>query len=381
MQERKPGPEEAPSNPIEELASEEREVSDSERPTNRPTKKETEPGVLEVFSASYQKNIKGSKNEDAYLSLLDKDREGGLFAVSDGMGGRPGGEIASDTVVDTLGKYQPRFEAILSARRTGDKTAGLEAEANLLRKALREANARVVLKRGQYPDQFREMAATCTAVRLTQDAEGKPYAIIGHAGDSRAYVLYPDGRLETETLDAHLSLMITKHHLGEANTIEIQNVLDNLANEEEFETYANLLKKNEDFPEDAPVTVDDISLLNSGMKEKQRTRYFRLRSELAESFGNLPNVTTKVVALDPGSRVIVVTDAIDGLRRTEFEAIVKRDFEAIDDQGLRFAAEIWEDDPAASLANALHERNDPHSTHPKAKPDDATIVIVTVPER
>jgi serine/threonine protein phosphatase PrpC len=379
---RKKGPE-TPLLP--ERDSEARDFRDSEKPTDRPPKIEKAPGVLNVETATFMKNKEGAVNEDAYLTRLDTDKKGGLFAVADGMGGVPGGDIASNTVVETVQKYASEFQAIRQKRLEGDETASLEAEAALLRRSLREANARVVLKREQYPDRFHHMGSTCTAVRLTNDREGAYHAIIGHVGDSRAYVLHPDGALETLTLDDHLSLAVTKHLYDEPTAIAVQDILDQLSSEEEFAEYAERLKNGTSFPEGSPVSEEQITFLQSHMGAKERSGYFNDRSRLFESFGYKPHIKMKTVPLSPGSKLILATDAIEGLRRDEFEAVVRGDFDSIEDSDVAMAASVWASNPAEAIAHAARERGGAHGEqkrHPKSKgPDDATVVMVEVPER
>ncbi len=364
------------------MGMEPRELRDSERPTNRPPKREKEPGVLHVEAATFVKNKEDAVNEDAYLARLDADKKGGLFAVADGMGGMSGGDIASNTVIDTVQKYAPDLEAIRSKRIEGDESASLEAESALLRRALREANARVVLKRDQYPDRFYGMGSTCTAVRLTSDKEGSYVAIIGHAGDSRAYLLHPDGRLETLTLDDHISLAVTKQLHDERTAIAVQDILDQLGSEQEFAAYAERVRSRTPFPEGSSVTEEQIVYVQEHMEEKDRLRFFNDRSRLFEAFGYQPNIKMKTIPLPRGSKLLLATDATEGLRRDELEAIIRGEFGALEDEEVRMVAEISASNPAEAVAMAARARGDQGKKHPKSKgPDDATVVIVDVPER
>ena len=115
-----------------------------------------------------------SANEDAFVA----DADSGLYAVADGMGGHRAGEVASATAVETL------RSVFGSRRRIGE--------------AVEAANAAVFAQAGENPE-MRGMGTTVTAVALT---EGR-YAIIGHVGDSRAYLLR-DGALSQVTEDHSL---------------------------------------------------------------------------------------------------------------------------------------------------------------------------------
>ncbi|HEY4409164.1 MAG TPA: Stp1/IreP family PP2C-type Ser/Thr phosphatase [Acidimicrobiia bacterium] len=112
------------------------------------------------------------ENEDSILV----DDAGGLWAVADGMGGHRAGEVASATAIETL----------QDAYRAGTPLA----------EAVEEANAAVFSKAAD-DDALRGMGTTLTAVAL----EGGATALLGHVGDSRAYILR-DGAV-TQVTDDH----------------------------------------------------------------------------------------------------------------------------------------------------------------------------------
>ena len=98
-------------------------------------------------------------NEDGYVV----DDALGLVAVADGMGGHRGGEVASATALDAL---REQFQ-----------------ESHELRDAILAANA-AVLEAAFADDRLRGMGTTLTAGALTDDQ-----LLVGHVGDSRAYLL------------------------------------------------------------------------------------------------------------------------------------------------------------------------------------------------
>lgn len=106
----------------------------------------------------------GGVNQDAALVL--ELPGGGLYAVADGMGGHAAGEIASNVALDAMS------EAYLSGRGTPPER---------LARAIQAANAAVVQRA---TGQASGMGTTMVAVVL--DGAG---AIVGHVGDSRAYLL------------------------------------------------------------------------------------------------------------------------------------------------------------------------------------------------
>jgi PPM family protein phosphatase len=115
----------------------------------------------------------GSPNEDGFL---DESRRLGFVAVADGMGGHRAGEVASATALES-------FRASMSAGR-------------LLRDAIVDANE-AVLEKSVSDQQLRGMGTTLTAGTLGDDGR----VIVGHVGDSRAYLLH-DGEL-TQITDDH----------------------------------------------------------------------------------------------------------------------------------------------------------------------------------
>jgi serine/threonine protein phosphatase PrpC len=114
-----------------------------------------------------------SGNEDSYV----EDPDQGLYAVADGMGGHRAGEVASAVAVESL-------KAAYGAGASIEEAVG-------------EANAAVFSKASGDPA-LRGMGTTLTAVALV---DGR--AILGHVGDSRAYLMR-DGDVTRVTEDHSL---------------------------------------------------------------------------------------------------------------------------------------------------------------------------------
>ena len=117
-------------------------------------------------------------NEDAYL----QDRDRGIFAVADGVGGAEAGEVASQTAIEVLD------EAFRH------QTDGSDVE-DLMELAIQRANASIH-QMAQEHAKFSMMATTIVALHLKGNV-----ATFGHVGDSRLYRLAPDGQLHRETED------------------------------------------------------------------------------------------------------------------------------------------------------------------------------------
>jgi len=117
----------------------------------------------------------GRRRENNQDRLL-LDAEHGVYAVADGMGGHAAGEVASRIAIEALS------EAVDGERLGGD-SAGADETARRLEGALLEGNRRIcesVVTRGEW----RGMGTTIVALVALPES-----VVIGHVGDSRAYVL------------------------------------------------------------------------------------------------------------------------------------------------------------------------------------------------
>ncbi len=123
-------------------------------------------------------------NQDQFL--LDSSL--GLYAIADGMGGHAAGEVASDLAINALAG------SLRSHSESGSVHWTPERGAELFREALNEGNRKIcesVANRAEW----RGMGTTMVALVLAGET-----AVIGHVGDSRAYLLR-DGKLRQLTSD------------------------------------------------------------------------------------------------------------------------------------------------------------------------------------
>jgi len=113
-----------------------------------------------------------SRNEDS-LSLLP---ELGVAVVADGMGGHPGGDVASRIAADTASRLLEQALAV----RAGDASAPL---GEVMRRSVLEAHEAIRAEGRGKPD-LDGMGTTLTA--FASDP-GSGSFVVGHVGDSRAY--------------------------------------------------------------------------------------------------------------------------------------------------------------------------------------------------
>lgn len=159
------------------------------------------------------------QNEDSFGSLAV---EGGyLITVCDGMGGYAGGQVASQSAVETLVAYvKEKFDATRPAE--------------VLRESVVAANE-AVRARARSDSRLGEMGTTCVAVLAVGEQ-----LWVAHVGDSRAYLLrrgtfrlltedhtvvqqlVRQGRLGALDAPHHPSAGILVRCLGQLDTVEVE---------------------------------------------------------------------------------------------------------------------------------------------------------------
>jgi serine/threonine protein phosphatase PrpC len=155
-----------------------------------------------TFAALTDVGLARANNEDAFQitdlssgAIFDQSSlaatmkvgaRGALFALSDGMGGHAGGEIASAVVISSL--------------REGLQAGGPGQTEQRLDAAIRAANTEVVTAAKRRNK--RGMGATLTAVLVDESG-----AYVAEVGDSRAYLLR-SGQLKQLTRDQSLVQMM-----------------------------------------------------------------------------------------------------------------------------------------------------------------------------
>lgn len=118
-------------------------------------------------------------NEDSYCA----NEQEGLFVVADGLGGHAGGEVASQTAVETIEEFIKLTSSDLDVTWPFGVDENLSHNGNRLKTAIRFANRRL-LERIREKAEYEGMATTVVAVLLAEDG-----VEIAHVGDSRVYLI------------------------------------------------------------------------------------------------------------------------------------------------------------------------------------------------
>ncbi len=147
---------------------------------------------MKIESAYFSKKGNKDRNEDSVLPLFDFD---GAFwaAIADGMGGRPGGDVASRTVIDAI-------KEAISSRQEADMSKLFSIAQDCLRVIADEK-----------PDLI-AMGTTLSLLRLSKDK-----AEVGHVGDSRIYQLRSDGLVDRTVDQTEVEQLVQQGVLNRVN--------------------------------------------------------------------------------------------------------------------------------------------------------------------
>lgn len=254
------------------------------------------------------------RNEDAWAC---HDRIP-LAVVADGMGGHPAGHVASRIAVDavleslttTADGDVPSVDSRPHPEEWGENRGDRMAE------AVRSANRRI-LARGEERPAERGMGTTLTALQV--DPSGDRY-LIGHVGDSRAY-LFRDGSL-------------------------------------------------------TPLTRDDSPLqerVDQGLMTREEARTHPMGNVLSQALGTQPEVSPQIVdgSARPGDLFLLCSDGLIAvLSESRIEEILNEARVGTD------AGRSAEDDPEARLETVAVRLTE--EVLDGGAPDNVTVVLVEV---
>ena len=393
-----------------------------EKPTSRPPKREftSETPTIPAPRNPFEKHEKllsvsaitipdptKNKGEDAYSEVVDSDNNGALFSVEDGVGGYAGGDLAAQAVAQAVRDSHKEFLKLNARRQEGRMpTAGLVAEMELMKKVNKDAWEAV--RKGQHENRRHapEMSTTGVIVRMVRMPDGRFEGIGSSVGDSRAYLQYADGRLESLTVDEHPLMKEMKDLLGREAAVRLQDTLDSLESYQKFENYAKFSKENK-WPSGMPVKREDIDFVRDLVGLEKVKSYFDgvnpsdmdphgrgyyHRSWITGSFGskkiddkgmvieNPPHPDYFHILFPAGGKLILVSDGVESLTHEELQGILSGDDKHLDhalvaeaDKGLT---------PAERVAFAARARYNGKAWSPRSKGfDDITVVVAEIPER
>jgi len=121
-------------------------------------------------------------NEDSFLA----DTDLGLFVVADGLGGHAAGEIASQIVVDTVARF-------VGDTLEKDRTWPMEYDPSLSYDGNRLKVAMLLSDRAITEDIRRNPERETMGSTVVASLLHGPRVTLAHVGDSRAYLLSPEG--------------------------------------------------------------------------------------------------------------------------------------------------------------------------------------------
>ena len=142
-------------------------------------------------------------NEDSVLFIRPNEKQkrsfkGFLGIVADGMGGHQGGAVASKLATDMISTAYydsdlPPVEALGAAMRKANNT---------------------ILNRASSNTELQNMGTTCTAVVLIDQQ-----IILGHIGDSRAYLLQNDQLIQLTTDHTYVQELVNQGQISPMEAI------------------------------------------------------------------------------------------------------------------------------------------------------------------
>ena len=152
-------------------------------------------------------------NEDSVLALTSTILGSadsipfGLYIVADGMGGHQFGEVASNAAIRIMGgNIIKKFHSYL-----------FNLPTQSLQESLQEVMETSITEAHQYVQREAPGSGTTVTAALVLGQQ----VTIAHVGDSRAYSIYPDGRIDPITRDH--SLVKRLEELGHLSKDEVEN--------------------------------------------------------------------------------------------------------------------------------------------------------------
>lgn len=251
---------------------------------------------LRIGASSIAAEAHPDRNEDQAYQNLQR-REIGAF---DGVGGSGGyGAEASMKAVQAVeevlsdAKYAGELTPDLAAQAVQEALVAADKRVNAYRRDVEaQLTAKGELSQNEIDKVVKNIATTASIIKLVPNPDGSFEGVVGHAGDSRIYVMRKDGGLEQVTSDDSAGLRFAESDKGEAYRKEL---------EAQFDDASDVA----DLPPDA-------------------ARYFKMRNVITKAVGqgNVQFALSRV-SLNQGDQVFAFSDGIhDNLKRNEVQAII-----------------------------------------------------------
>ena len=231
-----------------------------------------------AFRTEQSKNHK--TNQDRVLLVP----QNGLFAVFDGVGGKPAGEVASRIACEEILEYFKQCN-------TG-KGVTLEEIKDMISGALLFAN-HAILGNIQGNPGRKEMATTATVVKIYTDNEGETWGVVGYVGNSRLYLLDDDGFQQITVDDDAIAEAQEGGSINKESADKIREKIDNAENE-------------------GGLGEDGVAL-----------SYWNSKNQISKALGWNGSPTIKVFRIKKGSKIVITCDGInDNLVMARIEQII-----------------------------------------------------------
>ncbi len=225
------------------------------------TAEERERRETSGYTEAGAESTAGTKHpyEDAFFCLNDVES----YAVFDGMSTSPRGDraakIGRDAVKEVLAKHPV--------------TISVEETERLVITAIAEANARIyrdAIVNGWVQKDAPNLSKNLTTVvvlRVCRPPHEAPCVVIGHIGDSRAYLQHEDGSLEPQTVDDSLLQSVLRSE-GRIRTdddaMEVQRMFSNVTDPSTLsEEDRNLYKQRNVTTEMAGQSLDTTPVIKT----------------------------------------------------------------------------------------------------------------------
>jgi protein phosphatase len=143
-------------------------------------------------------------NEDTFLIAPELC----LFAVADGMGGHLAGEVASRLALESLASFIRRSSEDADCSWPYGIEPNLSMAGNRLHTAISLANRRV-FREAESHDDYTGMGSTVAAILCVG-----PVAVVGHVGDSRAYLYRRSSLIQLTQDDTWAVAMLAENPEG-----------------------------------------------------------------------------------------------------------------------------------------------------------------------